>query len=601
LDVAALERSRDEVLDAIGSPPDLTVIHGRHDLRDELSRAAARRLLSGQTFREVGINELASERGHTAVIAVGDGLSRPDHERTARVVNVAALRFDRLVILPQCIEPSEDDVRDALVRTDATVFCADAVSCREIASLCDARLAAHILFYLDYGAYRAPGAGTLNAFRTDSEQLLDRELPPDNEDISLTHCDPESWLDAIAGSDLVRTDRVAVLIAAAMLGKRVEYAAEFDKRLPTLVEQWLSDLPVLMIRPASGAENGPAPEAARLEAEARATLVGLQRADSNVRRSAPARRTTPPRITAVIVSRNRPRLTVRALDSLRRSECRAEIIVIDNNSSPPAARSLAAACRDCERLRLVRLERNIGAGMGRQLGAELASTELVAFLDDDAELMPGALGQLQAALDAHPEASAVTGTVVAPGGWVMHSGGELRLYAEMVYFGLVGKGLRFDSAELARSGAAGWIPTTAMLAHAELLREFPMDPGMKAYFEDNEWAYRVELARPGSFLRCREALALHHSALKPIGRPTFLGRSLAVNWLAALARFYEVHGRLLGPWLFGVMPLLEQSESRDYSAARLLMELVLEKGTDWLFAAWMNGSLAGLMQVNSYG
>jgi hypothetical protein len=31
------------------------------------------------------------------------------------------------------------------------------------------------------------------------------------------------------------------------------------------------------------------------------------------------------------------------------------------------------------------------------------------------------------------------------------------------------------------------------------------------------------------------------------------------------------------------------------------MQLVLDHGTDWVFAAWMNGGLDGLLEASRYG
>jgi hypothetical protein len=58
----------------------------------------------------------------------------------------------------------------------------------------------------------------------------------------------------------------------------------------------------------------------------------------------------------------------------------------------------------------------------------------------------------------------------------------------------------------------------------------------------------------------------------------------------------------MGPWTFMLMPELTRADgTRDYAGARLVMQLLRDKGTDWVFTAWMNGSLAGLLAANRYG
>lgn len=584
---AALERSRRRVLDELDGAADLTLIHGPPCPLHDLVRAGAGELLRGREYRRAEMTELAAASGHTALIAVGNGLCRPDHDLVARAVGVAALRFERVIVLPTAVDPYEHSVRDVLTRTGATVFAGDPESYGEIAPLCDARMAHHSAFFAEFGT-AGRGSGSLNAFRTDSEQRLDVPPPPDNVDISNELPDLPAWLRAIAERALIRTDRLEVVIAAAMLGKRVEFLDPGDGRLRAAAEHWLGSLPVSAISQISN----PAPVGG--------IDLRSQRAIPRRPRSAPA---MPARITVAVVTRNRPRLLAGALASLERAGAPHDVLVIDNHSSPPARAAVEALCRDRRRLRLVRLNENRRAAGGRNVAAELAETEHLLFLDDDAALRPGALGDLAGELDRHPEAAAVTATVLSANGMVQHTGGHMWCSPETVETPLLGTFVRISQDPLPMSGPAGWVPTTALLARTDLLRRVPFDPGMNAYFEDNEWCYRFSQQRPGiGFRRSREALAVHHSRFKPVTQRTFAGRSMAVEWLGALAHFYHVHDRLLGPWLFGVMPALHRRDgSVDFSGARLLMELVLRKGTDWTFAAWMNGGLTGLLRANGYG
>lgn len=320
-----------------------------------------------------------------------------------------------------------------------------------------------------------------------------------------------------------------------------------------------------------------------------------------------ARATPPPtidhcsaaaRISAVVLTRDRPGLLGRALDSLRLGDTPVHTIVVDNASSPDAAQLVAAECAAREDVELQRAERNLGCAGGRRLGAELAEGELVLFLDDDAELMPGALEHMVADLDGHPSTGAVSATVVNSNGTVHHSGGSLEFGDEIATFGLIGAGRRFAPARLPASGPAGWVPGTAALVRHDLLIEFPIDERMVGSYEDNEWCYRVASERPGCFRRSREALVLHRRIEKPadgIGAET---RPLAIRYLTAHARFYQRHGVLLGPSLFDLMSQLRaQDGTCDVAAARLLLELVGSKGPRWTLKAWSDGGLAVLLDA----
>jgi hypothetical protein len=74
----------------------------------------------------------------------------------------------------------------------------------------------------------------------------------------------------------------------------------------------------------------------------------------------------------------------------------------------------------------------------------------------------------------------------------------------------------------------------------------------------------------------------------------YISRSLAVELLLDCARFYARHRVLLNPEVFDLVPELS---SGDDAAARLLMELLLARGTDWVFMEWCNGGLDVLLSA----
>ncbi len=313
------------------------------------------------------------------------------------------------------------------------------------------------------------------------------------------------------------------------------------------------------------------------------------------------RRRTPPkgasRVAAIVLSRNRPELLARTLDSLDESETPVETLVIDDGSTPANARRLAAVCAGRSGLRVRRSERNLGTAAGRQLGIDLTDSELVLFLDDDAQLLPGALGHLVGELDDHPAVGAVTATVVSSDGLVFHSGGSLNRAANLVNFDLIGHGTEFDPEALPPSGEAGWVPGTVALFRRALLEEFPIDGQMAAYFEDNEWCYRVGLARPGTFRRSREALAFHQGMPFAPGDSSWTAIVHRVRLLAATARFYERHDALLAPAVLQLVPELRADDGTyDLGSMRMLMEILAAKPPERIAAAWSRGDLATLLQ-----
>lgn len=587
----AAEASRRLILEEIGDSPDLTLVRGQGNRGDELIWAGTHQLLVERIYREIELEGLASASGHTVLLSGGGAFCRPYNDLMPRALAVAAMRFERVIVLPSSFDPSDDVVREALAGTRALVFARERESYRRIVSLCDARLALDCAFFFDFAPWHRRGEGTLNAFRTDLEALPAGWLPNDNNDVSVTEASLEDWLSAIADHDLVRTDRAHVMIAAALLGKTVEFAPSSYHKLDAIVDYALARYPVSRLVAPAQPRRRAAPNG---RSESRAALtnahVTVATASANVTRM----RASVPRVCAIVLTRDRPDRALKAVDSIRDASVSVQTVMFDNNSSATAAQALADGCAQRDRLQLRRSDRNLGCAGARQAAIDATEGELVLMLDDDAELRPGALDLLVSELDAHPDAAGVTATVESPDRTIQHSGGWLNISAGVAEFSLIGAGQPIEA--VPPSGQAGWIPGTAALIRRQVFEQFPLDPEMRAYYEDNEWSYRVELARPGSFRRSREALAVHHITTQRVPGTDFASRSIAVELLQSQARFYERHGLLLETQLFQLVPeLLDDNGTPDLAAARLLMELLLAKGPDWTFVRWMNGDLDALL------
>ena len=256
---ATVEASREAILEAIGDPPDLTFVRTAGNVGDALIHAGTRSLLSDRIYTETTLEGLCAAEGHTVLLCGGGAFCRPYHELMPRALAVAEMRFERVLLLPSSFDPSEDAVREALARTRATIFARERESYARIQSLCDARLAHDAAFFFDYTPYGQLGTGTLNAFRTDREALPVPACrwPDDNNDISATAPDLDAWLGAIAAHRLVRTDRAHVMIAAALLGKDVQYAPSAYHKVPAIAEYALADYPVRPLRSRDRAARAP--------------------------------------------------------------------------------------------------------------------------------------------------------------------------------------------------------------------------------------------------------------------------------------------------------------------------------------------------------
>src|SRR6202158_186402 len=245
----ALAQSRRELLAALGAgAAGFTYVNSVGNRGDELIQAGTRRLLAGLDYREIGFEEIAAASGDLAVISVVGAWCRWFHEIMPRVLALAEMRFARVVVLPSSFDPAEETVRDVLGRSRAVVFARERESWRQIRGLCDARLAHDCAFFFDFEPFVAAGGGVLNAYRTDREASAAFPLPADNVDISALFPALQPWLARIASAAMVRTDRAHVMIAAALLGKQVEYRSSAYHKVPAIAEFALAGFAV---RPAA--------------------------------------------------------------------------------------------------------------------------------------------------------------------------------------------------------------------------------------------------------------------------------------------------------------------------------------------------------------
>jgi GT2 family glycosyltransferase len=112
-----------------------------------------------------------------------------------------------------------------------------------------------------------------------------------------------------------------------------------------------------------------------------------------------------PRVSVVVVSRNRSAQLRRCLESIEASADRSalQVIVVDNGSSDGSAQ----IGDDFPDVQMIRLPKNFGLTKGLNLGWRAADAEYVFFLHDDTVLEPGTIGTLAGVLDANSDAAAV--------------------------------------------------------------------------------------------------------------------------------------------------------------------------------------------------
>jgi exopolysaccharide biosynthesis predicted pyruvyltransferase EpsI len=239
---------RRSLLKDISSAEDITFVRLRGNIGDHLIWAGARQLLSSLRYREVAAEQLGAVGGELAVMAGSGGWCEPFHGLAPQTLVELERRFERVVVLPSTFDASFDLTSEVLSQSRARVYAREAVSFQAIESMCDAALAPDCAFYFDFRPYRRRGQGSLFAYRTDAESAVEWSarggIPDSNSDISLSAQSLDEWLWTIGRHDKIWTDRAHVLIAGALLGKKVRYTSTIYHKVPAMARYSLSTYPV---------------------------------------------------------------------------------------------------------------------------------------------------------------------------------------------------------------------------------------------------------------------------------------------------------------------------------------------------------------------
>jgi len=240
------------------------------------------------------------------------------------------------------------------------------------------------------------------------------------------------------------------------------------------------------------------------------------------------------------------------------------VVVVDDGSSDDTAQWLAEHWREVE---VISLSANVGVTAAFNVCLQaVGDAEFLALFNNDMELDPNCLGELAAALGAHPEAGSAGAKLMD-----FHRRDMLDGAGDVFYWG--GTGWRRGHGEQDRGqydhpqaifGACGG---AALYRRTALDAVGPFYEPFFAFFEDVDWSFRAQLAGFG----CRyvpTAIAYH------MGSAT-LG--------AGMTPFTRYHLGRNGIWLV----------LRGYPARALMRQLprLLYAQVRGLLAAWRHGQL----------
>ncbi|MEP7272001.1 MAG: glycosyltransferase [Acidobacteriota bacterium] len=582
-----IEASRSRILAALEGASEFTLVRGYGNIGDQLIYAGTRALFSGRRYREVSVLELEGITGQLGVVIGGGAWCRAFEGMAIRLPEIEQ-RFERVIVLPSSFDLESRAVSTSLSKTKALAFARERTSYEQIRGICQAELALDCAFFFDYAPYRKKGRGVLKAFRTDAESSFRYLIPPDNNDISATCRTLDEWLWTIVEHEWVHTDRAHVMIAGIMLGKRVAYRPSNYHKLPAIAAYSLGSIPPGYLE----------------QLDSKSVRQEILRAADKSRRKIPAgfaKRHAEVEVTVVLLSYNRSDLTLMALKALETNvTVPYRLIVVDNNSEPQVRSALKELQRENPQIELFLLDENLGCAGGRAFAFQHVTTPYVLLIDNDVEILPGALEHLLTEFDKHPEAVAVTGRVVFPDGITHICGGSHSIEDGVLYFGLMGGGSRFDEIK-GRSGECRWVPGCLTLVSTRHLKQYPYDLEMRSYYEDLDWCLEIEKNQAGKFYRSLEAIGIHYHEEKMPGSWLPIEERLpkVIRFLETLSYFYKKHGVVVEA-LFHFVPELGSARNPvSVSSARLLLDLVAHPGSEWVIQKWIAGALAPLFVVTS--
>jgi GT2 family glycosyltransferase len=126
------------------------------------------------------------------------------------------------------------------------------------------------------------------------------------------------------------------------------------------------------------------------------------------RQTVPEPASKPVSVTIVVITRNRCQELMTTLAHLLSLPERPPVVVVDNGSEDGTAAAVRARF---PYVRVVELGENFGAG-ARNFGVEVATTEYVAFADDDSFWAPGSLSAAARILAANPRVGLINARIL---------------------------------------------------------------------------------------------------------------------------------------------------------------------------------------------
>jgi hypothetical protein len=276
------------------------------------------------------------------------------------------------------------------------------------------------------------------------------------------------------------------------------------------------------------------------------------------------------RLSYCVVNTAKRHLLMACLDAIERVTPAAldhEVLVLDNASGDGSAEAVLA--RQDSRVRLIALEQRTGKAANDSTLLEAARGELCLLLNEDTQLLPGAVEALVGALDDDHDAAVAGAQLLHPDGRPQRCAWRLPGVSTALAGALFVHKLVTVQSRGSRTRRVGWTQSSAMLVRRSAARDVGwLDPEFFVYSDETDFCKR--LGDVGwRILWVPAARAIHHDQLKRDGAGA---ERRIVEFQRGRDRYMRKHHspaaaavvRALSAWSYLARALVSRRERRRY-------------------------------------
>jgi hypothetical protein len=202
-------------------------------------------------------------------------------------------------------------------------------------------------------------------------------------------------------------------------------------------------------------------------------------------------------ISVIIIQYNNSHLTRNAVESLLKHHKNLEIILVDNNSTEPDALRFT---NEFPNLKIIRCKDNVGFGAANNLAAELATADILLFLNNDVIIISEFIKKIEEEFSKDSKVGIAGPKLFNEDRSLQLSCGRLpSIFTEFIdkfLYNAVDKKnklfIRYFEKKYSKNGKKGWVTGAALFITKNLFRELNgFDESFFMYFEDKDLCARA--------------------------------------------------------------------------------------------------------------